>query len=211
MGIFITRFDVVDLKLVLGLLGEFFSLQRLVNNLKSFLRNILKRIWINFLTRDAQMMSRKETRDLLTSMSDKGYAKIGVIFKGYKELDILLIHKDWKTFDFHKHFIQAMTDIPEKLKKQYLLSLEVPTLEMYGNDRTEDAPKHQILVDLGPYPQRSFWQRKGFFYYAKINYYSGGELLGTITKKLDFVSYHLIRKIHGVKGLNDMAMRFKSL
>lgn len=53
----------------------------------------------------------------------------------------------------------------------------------------------------------NLWKRKGFFYYAKLNVYGGnGSLKGTVTKKLDFVSYHLIKLVHGQEKLNQMAM-----
>jgi hypothetical protein len=50
-----------------------------------------------------------------------------------------------------------------------------------------------------------FWERKGFSYYAYIYLYrDDGRSMGTITKKLDPFSYHLIKLIHGEKGLIDM-------
>lgn len=154
------------------------------------------------------MISRKETKELLSSMADKGYTKIGVIFTGHRTLDILLIHKDWKSYAFQKHFRQAYDDIPAKIHENYMFSLEVPTREMYDKDRTEDAPKHKILVDFGPYLQRSYWKRKGLFYYATLQFFRGQQSIGVLTKKLDFVSYHLIKVFHGTKGLNEMALKF---
>lgn len=153
------------------------------------------------------MMSRKETYNLLSSMTDKGYTKIGVIFKSHGVLDILLIHKDWKTFNLPKFVAQVIRDTPQKLRDQYIISYEVPTRDMYDNERTEGAPKHRILVDLGPYPVKSLWARKGIFYYSTLQIYKGPTKVGAVTKKLDFLSYHLIKRFHGIKGLNEMAMK----
>lgn len=52
--------------------------------------------------------------------------------------------------------------------------------------------------------RRSVWKRKYLFYYTTL-YISRGHFHWTIVKKLDFVSYHVIKWIHGVKGLNEMA------
>jgi hypothetical protein len=152
------------------------------------------------------MMSRKETKELLSSMVDKGYTKIGVIFKSHGVLDILLIHKDWATYDFQKQFAKAVGDLPKKIKQQYMFSLEIPTREMYDNERTENSPNHKILVDLGPYPDKSLWVRKGFFYYGKVTIHRG-VYKWEVTKRLGFFSYHLIRRIHGLKGLNEMLIK----
>lgn len=152
-------------------------------------------------------MSRKETRNLLASMESKGYTKIGVIFKSHRVLDVLLIHKDWKEFDLLAQYRQVMDDIPQKLKVEYMIGLDIPTREMYDNERTEDSPKHTILVDLGPYSEKNLWERKGLFYYATLKWYKNNILICTTTKKLGFISYHLIKKIHGIKGLNEMARK----
>lgn len=50
------------------------------------------------------------------------------------------------------------------------------------------------------------WKRKGFFYYAMLQAQKRGRLI-TITRKLDFISYHLIRLIHGDDKLIDMALK----
>lgn len=52
---------------------------------------------------------------------------------------------------------------------------------------------------------RNLWTRKGIFYYARVNVYRNHQYAGTIVKKLDFVSYHLIRWYHGEKELARMA------
>ena len=52
-----------------------------------------------------------------------------------------------------------------------------------------------------------FWKREGFYYVSRI-YVNDQWSRGTITKKLDFVSYHLIRLIHGEKGLREMACKY---
>jgi hypothetical protein len=140
-------------------------------------------------------------------MTDKGYTKIGVIFKSHGVLDILLIHKDWNTFNLPKQVRQAFKDIPEKIRKEYIFTVEVPTRDIYDNERTKDAPKHKILVDLDPYPVKSLWTRHGLFYYATVQIFRGQRSVGNVTKKLDFLSYHLIKRFHGVKVLNHMAMK----
>lgn len=54
---------------------------------------------------------------------------------------------------------------------------------------------------------RNLWTRKWFFYYARVNvYYRNHQYAGTIIKKLDPVSYHLIRWIHGEEELKRMAL-----
>lgn len=60
---------------------------------------------------------------------------------------------------------------------------------------------------MGTAPTRNLWTRKGIFYYARVNIYNRArQYEGTIVKRLDFISYHLIRKIHGMERLNKMAM-----
>lgn len=53
------------------------------------------------------------------------------------------------------------------------------------------------------------WVREGLFYVATLQFCrpSGDKFhkVGTITRKLDFISYHLIKKIHGEQKLIDMA------
>ena len=51
-----------------------------------------------------------------------------------------------------------------------------------------------------------YWKRKGLFYYATLNVYTNNALRGTVTKKLDFVSYHLIRLIHEQEKLENIAL-----
>lgn len=51
------------------------------------------------------------------------------------------------------------------------------------------------------------WERKGFYYYAYI-YINDRYHQGTIVKKLDYISYHLIRLIHGEERLMDMAAHY---
>lgn len=51
-----------------------------------------------------------------------------------------------------------------------------------------------------------YWHRKGLFYYTFLHVYGNGILKGIVTKKLDFVSYHLIKWWHGQKKLDLMAM-----
>lgn len=52
-----------------------------------------------------------------------------------------------------------------------------------------------------------YWKRKGLFYYANLELFSGfGMHLGTVTKRLDFVSFHVIKWIHGDRKLLDMAL-----
>jgi len=49
------------------------------------------------------------------------------------------------------------------------------------------------------------WKRKGLFYYAELSCYRG-PYTWVVTKKLDFVSCHLIKWWHGERKLTDMAM-----
>ena len=51
------------------------------------------------------------------------------------------------------------------------------------------------------------WKRKGLFYYATLTVYGNAVVRGTVKKKLDFVSYHLIMWIHGESKLRAMALR----
>lgn len=51
------------------------------------------------------------------------------------------------------------------------------------------------------------WKRKGIFYIATVvvEKIEGDRLLTlTITRKLDFIAYHLIKKFHGEKKLIEM-------
>lgn len=54
----------------------------------------------------------------------------------------------------------------------------------------------------------SIWNRKGLFYYAYLAWKAGSRT-GVVEKKLDFVSYHLIRLIHGEERLEQMARSMK--
>ena len=51
------------------------------------------------------------------------------------------------------------------------------------------------------------WTRKGLVYHAKINVYGGRTHVfrGTVHKRLNVVSYHAIRLIHGEDRLISMA------
>jgi hypothetical protein len=51
------------------------------------------------------------------------------------------------------------------------------------------------------------WKRKGRYYYAYIHVQNRGSY-GTITKKLSFIAYHLIRIVHGEQKLMDMASEY---
>lgn len=51
------------------------------------------------------------------------------------------------------------------------------------------------------------WERKGIYYYAYI-YINERSRQGTIVKKLDCISYHIIRLIHGDERLMDMAAHY---
>lgn len=152
-------------------------------------------------------MSKKEIEKYLASLESKGYVKVGVHYKN-KHLDVLMIHKDWTLYDFFKNFKQAFKDIPEEVKRDRMITVECPTLEMYEKNRTR-GPKHKIIVD-GTKPKNP-WTRKGWFYVATVNIYSGlnregyGQYIGTVTKKLGFITYHFIRWIHGDEVLRKMA------
>jgi hypothetical protein len=50
------------------------------------------------------------------------------------------------------------------------------------------------------------WQRRGWFYYATLTVIRGG-YTWNVTKKLDFISYNVIKWIHGEEKLSDMAMK----
>lgn len=49
------------------------------------------------------------------------------------------------------------------------------------------------------------WNRKGFYYYAYIYLYKEGKYFGTITKELDFITYHILRFLHGEQKMIEMA------
>lgn len=58
----------------------------------------------------------------------------------------------------------------------------------------------------------TYWKRKGFAYYAYIHISdSNGRYNGTINKKLDFISYHLILWFHGEKKLQEMAADYSAI
>lgn len=50
-----------------------------------------------------------------------------------------------------------------------------------------------------------YWKYEGIFYVARMNVYRNGVYRGTIERHLDFISYHLIRWIHGEEKLKEMA------
>lgn len=52
----------------------------------------------------------------------------------------------------------------------------------------------------------NLWERRGCFYHAELDLWVEGKVMGTMIKKLDFVSYHLIKLIHGESKLRDMAL-----
>lgn len=49
------------------------------------------------------------------------------------------------------------------------------------------------------------WYRDGLFYKTNVHVYRHGRLYGKITRKLDPISYHLIKLIHGDRKLREMA------
>lgn len=53
------------------------------------------------------------------------------------------------------------------------------------------------------------WNRKHLFYYARCNVYSRHIYQGTITKRLDFISYHMIKWWYGEQYLIRMATTIK--
>lgn len=63
-----------------------------------------------------------------------------------------------------------------------------------------------LLVDVADANEDGVWHRQGYHYVAQANYIRG-QYKGTITRKLGFVSYHLIRRIHGDETLRQMALR----
>jgi len=50
------------------------------------------------------------------------------------------------------------------------------------------------------------WERKGLFYYAIMKLYLPDNGTVIITKRLNFMAYHLIKFIHGEAKLSDMAI-----
>lgn len=50
------------------------------------------------------------------------------------------------------------------------------------------------------------WKRKGLFYHTSISVYRTNGYIFTSSKKLDLISYHLIKLIHGQEKLDNMAM-----
>lgn len=57
---------------------------------------------------------------------------------------------------------------------------------------------------------RNLWSRRGIFYYARMNVYSRHVYQGTITKRLDFMSYHMILWMYGEEYLNRMATTIRT-
>jgi hypothetical protein len=58
-------------------------------------------------------------------------------------------------------------------------------------------------------PARNPWTRKGLFYYARVNVFSQHVYQGTVIKKMNFVKYHLIKKLYGEDQLCRMAMHIR--
>ena len=77
-----------------------------------------------------------------------GYVKVAFILENKKPLvlDVLMIHSEWKDYSFTDQFEQASRDLEICLGERSLHSLEIPTLEMYQTERSEDAPDHDHLV-----------------------------------------------------------------
>lgn len=50
------------------------------------------------------------------------------------------------------------------------------------------------------------WERKGLIYRFTFQWYRGSRT-GICYKQLNFISYHLIRLIHGQDKLNEMAWK----
>ena len=50
------------------------------------------------------------------------------------------------------------------------------------------------IVTNGQIKVTNLWKREGLFYYSIVQVFNGNlKLIGTVTRRLDFVSYHLIK------------------
>ena len=67
----------------------------------------------------------------------------------------------------------------------------------------------RLFGDLWGQSMNNPWKRKGLFYKADFRIYRNGRIIGDYTKRLDFISYHVIKWIHGEKKLIDMAYKFE--
>lgn len=90
----------------------------------------------------------KEIREKLAKLKELGYIKVAFIIESKKPLvlDILIIHGDWKDYSFTLQYEQAIKDIDNCLGGPGFHSLEIPTLEMYKNERHSEAPDHDHVV-----------------------------------------------------------------
>jgi hypothetical protein len=80
----------------------------------------------------------------VTEMKLKGYIMIGVqdSTNGMDDFrfTLVLVHKDWTTYNFQKQFDQAWKDIPEILTNDPGLFLEIPTREMFEKRYAKKNP-----------------------------------------------------------------------
>lgn len=90
----------------------------------------------------------REVSEKLQKLKDLGYVKVAFIVENKSPLvlDILMIHSSWTEYSFTRQFEQASRDLEACLGERCLFSLEIPTLEMYQQERHEDAPDHDHLV-----------------------------------------------------------------
>ena len=91
----------------------------------------------------------KDLTERLMKLKERGYIKIA-FDESYGFLDILIIHKDWKDYNFSAQFEQAAQDLETVLlPEERHYSLEIPTLEMYQHHRNADAPiQSHVVFDL---------------------------------------------------------------
>lgn len=55
-----------------------------------------------------------------------------------------------------------------------------------------------------------YWKREGLMYVSRMHI-STPSCHGTITRTLDFISYHLILVFHGEKRLREMASEYNPM
>jgi len=54
------------------------------------------------------------------------------------------------------------------------------------------------------------WNRRGIFYIANVRVFRNHQYVGTITKRLDFITYHLIKYFNGEERLIQMGYNLKN-
>jgi hypothetical protein len=91
-----------------------------------------------------------QTLEELMKLVDKGYLLVGFQINPDVDFDgcptILMVHRDWKKFEFKKQFDQAYEDLPQFLKN-LMPTLEIPTKQMFEERWLGDEHGFNIVFD----------------------------------------------------------------